>query len=198
MQGLADGYFILPYTIQNYLADQITVPLVDTKQPEFQQAEEGIRSKINKLMQVKGEKPVDTLHKDLGHIMWELVGMGRTKETLNKAIEDLKKLKDEFWSNVFIPGKGDSQNVELEKAIRLDDFIEASLLMAYDGLERNESCGGHFREEFQTPDGEALRDDEHYSYVACWKYTGDKSAPELVKEPLDYEFVERQQRNYKS
>jgi len=198
MQGLADGYFVLPYTIQNYLADQITVPRFSTSLPEFDEAENEISRKVNKLMSVKGQRSVDSLHKELGLIMWDFVGMARTKESLEKALEDIKKVKKEFWSNVRIPGEADSLNVELEKALRLADFIEIGELMARDGLNRNESCGGHFREEYQTPDGEALRDDENYSYVACWKYEGEDKDPELVKEPLDYEFVVRQQRNYKA
>lgn len=198
MQGLADGYFVLPYTIQNYLADQISVPRFSTDLPEFVQTENALKEKVAKLMSIKGNRSVDSIHKQLGIIMWDFVGMARTKESLEKAIEELKAVKKEFWSNVRIPGDASDLNVELEKALRLADFIEIGLLMAYDGLNRNESCGGHFREEYQTPEGEAMRDDEHYSYVACWKYTGDGSAPELVKEPLDYEFVVRQQRNYKA
>lgn len=198
MQGLADGYFVLPYTIQNYLADQITVPRFSTDLPEFQEAENSIKQKIAKLMSIKGQKTVDTIHRELGLIMWDFVGMARTKESLTTAIEDLKKVKAEFWSNVYIPGDATDQNIELEKALRVADFIEIGLLMAYDGLNRNESCGGHFREEYQTPEGEAMRDDENYSYVACWEYKGESEAPELVKEPLDYEFVVRQQRNYKA
>lgn len=198
MQGLADGYFVLPYTIQNYLADQITVPRFSTNLPEFQEAENSIKQKIAKLMSIKGQKTVDTIHRELGLIMWDFVGMARTKESLTTAIEDLKKVKAEFWSNVYIPGDATDQNIELEKALRVADFIEIGLLMAYDGLNRNESCGGHFREEYQTPEGEAMRDDENYSYVACWEYKGESEAPELVKEPLDYEFVVRQQRNYKA
>ena len=149
-------------------------------------------------MSIKGSLSVDSIHKQLGLIMWDMVGMARTKESLEKAIEELKALKKEFWSNVRIPGEASDLNTELEKALRLADFIEIGLLMAYDGLNRNESCGGHFREEYQTPEGEAMRDDEHYSYVACWKYQGENDAPELIKEPLDYEFVVRQQRNYKA
>ncbi|HMM01266.1 MAG: fumarate reductase/succinate dehydrogenase flavoprotein subunit [Dysgonomonas sp.] len=198
MQGLADGYFVLPYTIQNYLADQISVPRFSTDLPEFAQTENEIKEKVAKLMNIKGKRSVDSIHKELGLIMWDFVGMGRTKESLEAAIEKLKAVKKEFWSNVRIPGEATSLNTELEKALRLADFIEIGLLMAYDGLNRNESCGGHFREEYQTPEGEAMRDDEHYSYVACWKYEGEEQAPELVKEPLDYEFVVRQQRNYKA
>ncbi len=198
MQGLADGYFVLPYTIQNYLADQISIPRFSTDLPEFQEAENSIKEKIAKLMAIQGKRSVDSIHKELGLIMWDFVGMGRTKESLETAIEKLKAVKKEFWSNVFIPGKEVDLNIELEKAIRLSDFIEIGLLMAYDGLNREESCGGHFREEFQTPEGEALRQDDKFSYVACWNYTGEDQAPELIKEPLDYEFVERQQRNYKA
>ncbi|MBK5722522.1 fumarate reductase/succinate dehydrogenase flavoprotein subunit [Dysgonomonas sp. Marseille-P4677] len=198
MQGLADGYFVLPYTIQNYLADQISVPRFSTDLPEFAQTENELKEKIAKLMGIKGQRSVDSIHKELGLIMWDFVGMGRTKESLETAIEKLKAVKKEFWSNVRIPGEANDLNTELEKALRLADFIEIGLLMAYDGLNRNESCGGHFREEYQTPEGEAMRDDEHYSYVACWKYEGEEKAPELIKEPLDYEFVVRQQRNYKA
>ncbi|MDH8701934.1 succinate dehydrogenase / fumarate reductase flavoprotein subunit [Dysgonomonadaceae bacterium PH5-43] len=198
MQGLADGYFVLPYTIQNYLADQIRVPRFSTDLPEFTEAEKAVNDKIATLMSVKGKRSVDSIHKDLGHIMWDLVGMARSKETLTEALERLKALKKEFWSNVFIPGEANSLNVELEKALRVADFLEIGQLMALDGLDRNESCGGHFRLEYQTPEGEALRDDEHYSYAACWKYEGEDKEPELIKEPLDYEFVVRQQRNYKA
>lgn len=198
MQGLADGYFVLPYTIQNYLADQIRVPRFSTDLPEFVEAEKGIEDKIATLMAIKGKRSVDSIHKALGHIMWDLVGMARSKESLETALEKLKALKKEFWSNVFIPGDPNTLNVELEKALRVADFIEIGQLMAMDALNRNESCGGHFRIEYQTPEGEALRDDEHYSYAACWKYEGDNKKPELIKEPLDYEFVVRQQRNYKA
>lgn len=198
MQGLADGYFVLPYTIQNYLSDQITVPRFSTELPEFQQAEDDVNKKIAKLMSIKGTRSVDSIHKELGLIMWDFVGMGRTKESLEKAIEDIKKVKKEFWSNVRIPGEASTLNVELEKALRVADFLEIGYLMAIDGLNRNESCGGHFREEFQTPEGEALRRDDEYAYVSCWKFTGEDQEPELIKEPLDYEFVVRQQRNYKA
>ena len=198
MQGLADGYFVLPYTIQNYLSDQISVPRFSTDLPEFVEAENKVKEKIAKLMSINGKKSVDSLHKELGLIMWDNVGMARTKESLTEAIEKITALKKEFWANVYIPGKGDDLNIELEKAIRLSDFLEVGLLMAYDGLNREESCGGHFRTEFQTPEGEALRDDEHFSYVSCWDYKGEDQAPELIKEPLDYEFVVRQQRNYKA
>lgn len=198
MQGLADGYFVLPYTIQNYLADQIQVPRFSTDLPEFEEAENHIRKRVARLMEVKGKRSVDSIHKELGHIMWNHVGMARDKDGLIEAIKMLKDLKKEFWSNVRIPGKADDLNVELEKALRLADFIEIGELMARDSLDREESCGGHFRVEHQTPEGEALRDDEHFAYVSCWKYQGEDQDPELLKEPLDYEFVVRQQRNYKN
>ncbi|MDR0507355.1 MAG: fumarate reductase/succinate dehydrogenase flavoprotein subunit [Dysgonamonadaceae bacterium] len=198
MQGLADGYFVLPYTIQNYLSDQIRVPRFSVDLPEFAEAEKEVENKIATLMSIKGKRSVDSIHKELGHIMWNYVGMGRTKESLETALEKLKILKKEFWSNVFIPGEPNTLNVELEKALRVADFLEIGELMALDGLNRNESCGGHFREEYQTPEGEALRDDDKYSYASCWKYAGNDLQPELVKEPLDYEFIVRQQRNYKN
>ena len=198
MQGLADGYFVLPYTIQNYLADQIQVPRFSTDLPEFVAAEKEVTAKINKIKAVNGKHSVDSIHKKLGLIMWDLVGMGRTKVTLEKALKELQGVKKDFWSNVRIPGDINDLNVELEKAIRLIDFIEIGMLMARDGLNREESCGGHFREEFQTPEGEALRDDEQFSYVSCWKYTGEESAPELIKEDLNYEFTKVQTRNYKA
>ncbi len=198
MQGLADGYFVLPYTIQNYLSDQIQVPRFSVDTPEFEEAERSVVEKENRILNIQGHRTVDSIHKDLGHIMWEYVGMGRTKESLETAIEKLKDLKKEFWSNVYVPGKVEDLNIELGKALRLADFIEIGELIAHDALNRNESCGGHFREEYQTPEGEALRQDEEYSYVSCWKYTGEGSAPELLKEPLDYEFTERKTRNYKN
>ena len=197
MQGLADGYFILPYTIQNYLADQIQVPHVNTDLPEFEKAENQIRERVNLLMSVKGKRSVDSLHKELGHIMWDHIGMERSAEGLKEAIWLIKKLKAEFQNNLRIPGKGDDLNVELEKALRLADFIEIGELMAHDAFDRAESCGGHFRKEHQTPEGEALRYDEQFSYVSCWEYQGKDKEPVMYKEPLDYEFIVREQRDYK-
>ena len=197
MQGLADGYFVLPYTIQNYLSDQITVPRFSTSLPEFVQAEKDVNARIAKLMNIKGKRSVDSIHKQLGHIMWEFVGMGRTKEGLETALEKIKEVKKEFWTNVHIPGEANTLNVELEKALRLADFIEIGHLMALDALNRNESCGGHFREEYQTPDGEALRQDDKYMYVSCWEYQGDDKEPVMYKEELKYEAIKVQQRNYK-
>lgn len=198
MQGLADGYFVLPYTIQNYLADQIRVPRISTDAPEFEEAEKEIKAKIDKLISIKGKRSVDSIHKELGLVMWEFVGMARNKEGLENALARIKEIREEFWSNVFIPGRVGDMNTELEKALRLADFIDIGELMALDAINRNESCGGHFREEYQTEEGEALREDDKYSYVSCWKYLGENKEPEMIKELLDYEFIERQQRNYKA
>jgi len=199
MQGLADGYFVLPYTIQNYLADQAIWPKVPTTAPEFDEAEKGVMAEIDRLMNIKGKRSVDSIHKELGHIMWEHVGMGRTKEGLEEGLRLLKQVREDFNTNLFVPGSKDGLNVELDKAIHLRDFILMGELIAYDALSRNESCGGHFREEHQTPEGEAARDDENYFYVGCWKYQGnDTTAPELIKEPLEYEAIKVQTRNYKN
>ena len=200
MQGLADGYFVLPFTIQNYLSDQITVPHFQTNTPEFDEAEKQCIEAEQALLNIKGKRSVDSIHKELGHILWDLVGMARTKEGLEDALGKLKALRKEFESNLFVPGEaGNGMNVELDKAFRLKDFITMGELMAYDALNRNESCGGHFREEFQTEEGEAKRDDANYFYVACWNYEGDDNAePTLIKEPLEYEAIKVQTRNYKS
>jgi succinate dehydrogenase / fumarate reductase flavoprotein subunit len=197
MQGLADGYFVLPYTMQNYLADQINVPRFTTDRVEFAETESQVRAQINILMNIKGSKPVDHFHKQLGKIMWEYVGMGRNKAGLTKALELIREVKAEFWKDVRIPGEVECINPELEKAGRVADFLELGELMAMDALNREESCGGHFREEYQTPEGEALRNDEEFKYVAAWEYKGDNLAPEMHKEILDYEFIELKQRNYK-
>ena len=198
MQGLADGYFVLPYTIQNYLADQIQVPRFSTDRPEFAEAEKAVNDKIERLMKIQGTRSVDSIHRELGLVMWEFVGMGRTAEGLKTALEKIKEIRKTFWNEVYIPGRRNDLNVELEKALRLADFIEIGELMARDALLREESCGGHFREEYQTPEGEALRQDDKFSYVSCWQYEGEGKEPKLLKEPLDYEFVVRQTRNYKA
>ena len=198
MQGLADGYFVLPYTIQNYLADQIQVPRFSTDLPEFEAAENALKARIEKLMNIKGKRSVDSIHKEMGLIMWDFVGMARTKESLTTAIAKLKEIRKTFYSDLRIPGNAWDLNIELEKALRLEDFIGIGELMAYDALNREESCGGHFREEHQTPEGEALRHDDKFSYVACWKYTGEGNEPELIKEDLNYQFTKVQTRNYKS
>ncbi len=198
MQGLADGYFVLPYTIQNYLADQIQVPRLSTDLHEFSEAEKAIKAKIEKIMKIQGDRTVDSIHRELGLVMWDFVGMGRNKEGLEHALERIKEIRKTFWTKVYVPGQSADLNVELEKALRVADFIEIGDLMARDALAREESCGGHFREEYQTPDGEALRNDEEFSYASCWKFNGDGEEPTLLKEPLVYEFVKRQQRNYKA
>ena len=199
MQGLADGYFVLPCTIQNYLSDQITVPRFSTDLPEFKAAEDAVKARIKKLFSIKGKRSVDSIHKELGHIMWEHVGMGRTAEGLKEGLAKLKALRETFYKDLFIPGTAEGVNVELEKAIRLEDFILMGELIANDALHRNESCGGHFREEYQTEEGEAKRDDENFFYVGCWEYQGsDDKAPVLYKEPLVYEAIKVQTRNYKN
>jgi len=197
MQGLADGYFVLPYTIGDYLSHKIQAPKVDTRTKAFDEAEKGVREKIAKLFAIKGKQSVDDIHKRLGHIMWENVGMARTKESLGRAIVEIQKLRKEFWSDLKLVGTADSFNVELEKALRLADFLELGELMARDALNREESCGGHFRTEHQTEEGEAKRNDEEFVYAAVWEYKGMDQEPELTKEPLNFEFVHPAQRNYK-
>ncbi len=197
MQGLADGYFILPYTIGDYLSHEIQSPKVDTSAPEFEAAEEAIKERIAKLYAIKGNQTPDELHKKLGNIMWENVGMSRTAESLTRAIAEIKALRKEFWSDLQLSGTRFEFNQELEKALRLADFLEMGELMARDALNRNESCGGHFRAEYQTPEGEALRDDEHYTYVAVWEYKGEDKEPVLHKEPLAFQTIHLSQRNYK-
>ncbi|HPL77189.1 MAG TPA: fumarate reductase/succinate dehydrogenase flavoprotein subunit [Paludibacteraceae bacterium] len=197
MQGLADGYFVLPYTIQNYLSDQIQVPRFSTDLPEFEDTEKSVNDRVKRIMNIKGKRSVDSIHRELGLIMWEYVGMSRNKEGLQIALDKIKEVRKEFWTNVYVPGEEYDFNTELAKALRLSDFIEIGELIARDALMREESCGGHFREEYQTPDGEAKRNDEEFSFVSCWKYNGEGEEPTLLKEPLIYEFVQRQQRNYK-
>ncbi len=197
MQGLADGYFILPYTIGDYLSHKIQEPKTDINHPAFDEAEKAVKEKINKLLSIKGKKSVDEIHKELGLVMWDKVGMARNEAGLKEALVKIKALKKEFWSNVYVAGENGEFNQELEKALRLADFLEMGELMAMDALNRYESCGGHFREEMQTEDGETKRDDENFMYVAAWEYKGDDVAPELHKEALNYEFVKPSTRNYK-
>ncbi len=197
MQGLADGYFVLPYTIQSYLSTDIKTPRISTDLPEFAKVEGDVKARIEKLMSIKGAHSVDHFHKQLGKIMWDKVGMARTKESLTQAIAEIKAVSDEFWKNVRIPGEANSFNPELEKALRVADFLELGDLMARDALQREESCGGHFREEFQTEEGEALRNDDLFKYVAAWEYKGEGQAPVMHKEELVYENIEVKQRNYK-
>ncbi len=197
MQGLADGYFILPYTIQNYLAHDIRTPVMSTDRQEFIDAEKEAKQRIDELFSIRGKHSVDSFHKRLGHIMWDYVGMARNKEGLAKAIELIRDLRNEYYKDVFIPGTPNEFNPELEKALRVADFLELGELMAIDALHREESCGGHFREEYQTPDGEAQRNDEQFKYVAAWEFKGKDQQPVLHKEPLIYESIEVKQRNYK-
>ena len=197
MQGLADGYFVIPYTVQNYLADELHTPRMDTNSGEFAKVKADVKAHIDELMNIKGTESVDSIHKRLGHIMWEHVGMGRTKEGLQEGIKQIQELRAEFWKNVRIPGNANELNVELEKANRVADFLELGELIARDALHREESCGGHFREEYQTEEGEALRQDDKFAYVGAWEYKGKDVEPELHKEELKFEFVELKQRNYK-
>jgi succinate dehydrogenase / fumarate reductase flavoprotein subunit len=196
MQGLADGYFILPYTIGDYLSSKIQAPKVDTNHPAFEQAEKDIKARIEKLFAIKGKETVDYYHKKLGLVMWDYVGMARNKAGLEKAIVEIQKLRKDFWSNVYVPGENAEFNQELEKALRLADYMEIGELMARDALNREESCGGHFREEMQTEEGETKRDDENFMYVSAWEYKGDET-PVLHKEDLKFEFVKPSTRNYK-
>ena len=196
MQGLADGYFILPYTLQNYLSDQIREPRISIESAEFEAAECKVRDEIEALLSVKGKETVDSFHRRLGHVMWEYVGMAREKSGLLKAIDLIADLRKEFHQNVLIPNAF-GVNVELEKALRVSDFMELGELIARDALQREESCGGHFRVEHQTADGEALRDDEHFNFVAAYEWQGENETPCLYKETLVFESVELKQRNYK-
>lgn len=198
MQGLADGYFVLPYTVQNYLADQITVPHFTTEHIEFEAAAQKTKDRINRLLACKGEHNADYFSRKLGNIMWENVGMARNKAGLKKAIKEIQELRLDFWQNIHVPGKAEAVNPELEKALRLADFLEMGELMAHDALHREESCGGHFREESQTEEGEAMRRDDEFMYVAAYEHKEENNGFELHKEPLVYENVKVQTRNYKT
>jgi len=214
MQGLADGYFVLPYTMQNYLADQIYVGKISADMPEFDAAETSVKQRIDNLMKNSALRPferpqgpqaqgpaalktVDHFHKQLGKIMWEYCGMARNTESLTKAKKLVSELEDEFWKSVFIPGNANEMNPELEKAYRLEDYFELAQLVIDDAMHREESCGGHFRTEHQTEDGETLRDDEHFMYVAAWEYQGHGQPETMEKEPLVYEHIQIAKRNYK-
>ena len=197
MQGLADGYFVLPYTIGDYLSDDILTGKISTDAPEFEAAEKQVQATIDKLLSSKGEKPVDYFHKRLGKIMWNKCGMSRNEKELKEAIAEIKELREQFWSEVRVPGAANELNQELEKAMRVADFLELGELFAKDALHRNESCGGHFREEYQTPEGEALRDDKNFMYVAAWEYKGEPADAVLHKEPLAYENIQVKTRSYK-
>jgi succinate dehydrogenase / fumarate reductase flavoprotein subunit len=196
MQGLSDGYFVVPYTVGNYLANNKFSAVLDTA-PEVKQAVACVRQTIELLLSINGKRTVDSFHRELGKIVWDYCGMSRTAAGLESAIGQIRALQEEYWKNVNVPGSGDDLNQSLEKAGRVADFFELAELMCIDALNRNESCGGHFREEYQTPDGEAQRDDEHYSYVAAWDYRGPGNPPTLTKEPLEFHYVHPSQRSYK-
>jgi len=197
MQGLADGYFVLPYTIGDYLSDEISTGEISTDSPEFDKSEKAINDQLDKFIRNNGINSVDYYHKKLGKIMWEKCGMSRNKKDLKSAIKEIQELRVDFHKNVKIPGNKNEFNEQLAKATRVSDFLELGELFAIDALERNESCGGHFREEFQTPDGEAIRDDENFKFVSAWEYNQDPSNPILNKEDLDYEEIEIKTRSYK-
>ena len=196
MQGLADGYFVIPYTIGQYLAST-SLAKITTDHDAFKQAADNVQQRINSLLAVKGNRGIREIHRELGRIMWDDVGMARTEESLTRALSQIPKLREEFWHNVSVPGSQDNLNQSLEYAGRVADYLEFAEVLALDALERKESCGGHFREESQTPDGEALRDDEHFSYVAAWEFQGVGKRPALHKEPLVFEEVHPTQRSYK-
>jgi succinate dehydrogenase / fumarate reductase flavoprotein subunit len=196
MQGLADGYFILPYTIGDYLA-QTKLDKVETSHTACQAAEQDVRSRVKRLLSIHGKRTVDSFHRELGKLLWDYCGMARTAEGLKIALAKIPELRDEYWTNVNVLGDNEELNQALEKAGRVADFFELGELMCRDALDRNESCGAHFREEFQTPEGEAMRNDAEYSYAAAWEYTGNGQAPALHKEPLTFEYVHPTQRSYK-
>jgi len=197
MQGLADGYFVLPYTIGDYLADEIQTPRIDMNHAEFVKKEKAVSDRMSRLYNIKGSKSVDSFHKRLGNIMWDYVGMARNEEGLKFAITEIQKIREDFYKDLRIPGDYDAMNIELEKAGRVEDFLDLGELMARDALNRNESCGGHYREESTTEDGEAKRDDENFLYVSAWEYQGEGKEPKLHKEELVFENVELTQRSYK-
>jgi succinate dehydrogenase / fumarate reductase flavoprotein subunit len=196
MQGLADGYFILPYTLANYLA-QAKLDKLNVSHTAFRDTHAEVNERVSRLLNIKGKRTVDSFHRELGDIMWEYCGMGRNEAGLKKALALIPQLRAEFWENVNVPGENQELNQSLEKAGRVADFLELGELVCLDALHRRESCGGHFREEYQTPEGEALRDDENFAYVAAWQYSGDQQAPILNKEMLDFEYVHLSQRSYK-
>ena len=196
MQGLADGYFVLPYTIGNYFASTPRQP-VTTDHPEFKKAEAAVHDRTQKLLAIKGKRTVTSFHRELGLLLWEYCGMGRNKAGLEKAFAKIPQIREEFWKNVTVLGEDKDFNRSLERAGRVADFLEFGELMVQDALHRNESCGGHFREEYQTEDGEAKRDDTNFAYVAAWQYAGDGKPAVLNKEPLQFEEIHLAQRNYK-
>jgi len=196
MQGLADGYFVISYTLANYLAPLLGTRPVPTDDPAFIQAETSVGDTVARLLSIKGTRSVDHFHRELGKIMWEYCGMARNRTGLEKALSEIPALREEFWKDVRVLG-GAALNQSLEKATRVADFFELGELMVRDALHREESCGGHFREESQTEDGEALRDDDRFAYVGAWEWTGKGVEPALHREPLDFEYVKLTQRSYK-
>jgi len=196
MQGLADGYFVIPYTIGDYLATKGSDALT-TDHAEFRRVEDEVRERTRRLLSIKGKRTVDSFHRELGKVMWDKCGMARNRAGLQEALQRIPAIREEFWQNVNVPGSDLQLNQALERAGRLADFFELAELMCTDALHREESCGGHFREEFQTPDGEALRDDTNFAYAAAWEYQGEGKAPVLHKEPLQFEYVKLAQRSYK-
>jgi succinate dehydrogenase / fumarate reductase flavoprotein subunit len=196
MQGLADGYFVIPYTIGNYLASTPQTK-ISTDHEAFNEAADSVQKRLNALLAVKGNRSIREIHRELGRIMWDDVGMARTEESLKRALAAIPKLREEFWHSVSVPGSQDNLNQSLEYAGRVADYLEFAELLTLDALERRESCGGHFREESQTPDGEAKRDDANFCYVAAWEFKGVGQRPEVHKEPLEFEEVHPTQRSYK-
>ena len=197
MQGLADGYFVLPYTIGDFLASDIRTGKISTDSKEFEEAEKDVKSRLESLINNKGSKSVDHFHKRLGKVMWDKAGMARDTKGLQEAMAEIKEIREEFYKDVFVPGSVDEFNPELEKATRVADFLELGELFAKDALDRNESCGGHFREESQTEEGEAKRDDVNFAFVSAWEWTGNPSESVLHKEDLKFENIELKQRSYK-
>jgi succinate dehydrogenase / fumarate reductase flavoprotein subunit len=196
MQGLADGYFVIPYTIGHYLAQQ-GARGSDATGAEFKEAEASVNERTDTLLNIKGKRSVDSFHRELGQVMWNNCGMARNRGGLQKALERIPEIREEFWENVSVPGSGADLNQSLEKAGRVADFLEFAEVKVGDALHREESCGGHFREEYRTDEGEAKRDDDNFSYVAAWEYTGVGTKPKLHKEPLSFDYVKPSQRSYK-
>ena len=196
MQGLSDGYFVVPYTVGNYLATN-KLETASESHPEVRNAVACAQQTVEKLLGIRGKRTVDSFHRQLGKIVWDYCGMSRTAQGLESAIEQIRELREEYWQNLTVSGSADELNQSLEKAGRVADFFELAELMCIDARDRNESAGGHFREEYQTADGEAQRDDENYSYVAAWGYRGYGNQPELIREPLEFEYVHPSQRSYK-
>jgi succinate dehydrogenase / fumarate reductase flavoprotein subunit len=201
MQGLADGYFVLPYTVGDYLAAEIRTGKIPTDSPEFDEAEKAVKDRLQQFIDIKGTKSVDYFHKRLGKVMWDKVGMARNEQGLKEAMDEIRQIREEFWKDVRVPGTANELNPELEKAGRVADFLELGELFAKDALERNESCGGHFREESVELDGEqkgeAKRDDKNFAYVAAWEWTEDPRESKVHKEQLEFNDIELKQRSYK-